>query len=44
LPDTKTNKDLISKVIGQALEEGKVKYSDPENKSKRYAKYIPYWA
>ena len=44
LSDTKTNKDVISKVIGHALEEGKVKYSDPENKSKRYAKYIPYWA
>ncbi|HVS92689.1 MAG TPA: ATP-binding protein, partial [Mucilaginibacter sp.] len=34
----------ISNVITQATEAGFIKLSDPNNTSKRYAKYVPYWA
>jgi len=36
--------DVASRVVGLALEENLVKLEDPENSSRRYAKYIPYWA
>jgi ATP-dependent DNA helicase RecG len=34
----------ISNVITQAIEANQIKLSDPNNTSRRYAKYIPYWA
>lgn len=36
--------DIASRIIASALEEGFIKLEDAENSSKRYAKYIPYWA
>jgi len=36
--------DQVSRVIRDAVDAGKVKPEDAENASKRYAKYIPYWA
>jgi len=36
--------DIASRVVGLALEEDLVKLEDPENSSRRYAKYVPYWA
>jgi ATP-dependent DNA helicase RecG len=42
LPESKA--DQVSRIIRDALDEGKVKLDDPENISKRYAKYIPFWA
>jgi ATP-dependent DNA helicase RecG len=36
--------DMASRIIAMALEEHLIKLDDPTNTSKRYAKYIPYWA
>jgi ATP-dependent DNA helicase RecG len=33
----------ISNVITHAIEAGQIKLSDPDNTSRRYAKYVPYW-
>ena len=33
----------ISNVITYSIDAGQIKLSDPNNTSKRYAKYIPYW-
>jgi hypothetical protein len=30
-------------MIRDASDEGKIKLDDPDNTSKRYAKYIPFW-
>lgn len=38
------NAATASRIIKDALEEGVVKLEDPESKSRKYAKYIPYWA
>jgi ATP-dependent DNA helicase RecG len=42
LPEGKA--EAVSRIISDAVDEGLVKLDDPENKSKRYAKYVPYWA
>ena len=42
LPESKA--EMVSRVIRDAVAEGKIKADDPENTSKRYAKYIPFWA
>ena len=36
--------DQASRIIRDTLEAGSIKLDDPESTSKRYAKYIPYWA
>lgn len=36
--------DVASRIVGQAIDEGLVKFEDPESTSRRYAKYVPYWA
>lgn len=41
LPERKA--DLISRIISDAVNDGKIKIDDPENRSRRYAKYVPYW-
>lgn len=38
------NAAIVSRLIGEALAENLIKNEDPEAKSKKYAKYIPYWA
>lgn len=38
------NYPMISRVISDTLSEGLIKESDPNNKSKKYTKYIPIWA
>ena len=38
------NKAIASRIIKNTSEKGWIKSFDPENKSNRYAKYIPYWA
>lgn len=35
--------EAVSRIISDAVTEGKIKLDDPENRSKRYAKYIPFW-
>lgn len=42
LPEART--ETASRIISDAVDEGLVKLDDPDNKSKRYAKYVPYWA
>lgn len=41
---SKNNTSFASKIITEALEKGFIKPSDPENVSKKYASYIPFWA
>ncbi len=36
--------DVASRIIRDTLEAGKIKLNDPENSSKRYSRYIPFWA
>ena len=36
--------DIASRVVAQTVEEEMIKLEDPNSSSRRYAKYIPYWA
>lgn len=38
------NAATASRIIKDALDEGVIKLEDPESKSRKYARYIPYWA
>lgn len=38
------NSAIVSRIISETLSENLIKSSDPDAKSKKYAKYIPYWA
>ena len=38
------NYAMASRIISDTISEGLVKPYDPENKSKKHAKYIPFWA
>jgi predicted HTH transcriptional regulator len=38
------NYAIASRIIAETIESGLVKRLDPESKSKKHAKYIPYWA
>lgn len=38
------NYSIVSRLIGLALKEKLIKEADPESRSKKYAKYLPYWA
>lgn len=38
------NAAIASRIIRDALEEKVIKEDDPENKSRKYASYIPFWA
>lgn len=40
----KKNYPVVSRVIRDTKEEGLIKDRDPNNKSKKHAKYVPYWA
>ena len=35
---------MVSALIRQALDEGRIKPADPHSKSKKFAAYVPYWA
>jgi len=35
--------DMISRIITDAVDAGRIKIDDPESRSRRYAKYVPYW-
>lgn len=41
---SKNNQSLASKIISETIEAGLIKPSDPDNSSKKFASYIPYWA
>lgn len=38
------NAAMVSRIIKDTFEGGFIKEEDPDNKSKKYAKYIPHWA
>jgi len=38
------NYPMVSKVIKDAVKNGMIKEFDPENKARRYTKYVPFWA
>lgn len=40
----KTNHSLVSKIIKQTVEEGKIKVGDPSSKSTKFTYYVPSWA
>lgn len=40
----KKNSAQISRVIGDTIDAGLVRRHDPESDSRRYAKYVPFWA
>jgi ATP-dependent DNA helicase RecG len=42
LRDDKT--ELVSGIISDAVRQGKIKFENSEKTSRRYAKYVPYWA
>jgi ATP-dependent DNA helicase RecG len=42
LPVSKS--ETVSRIIGDALQQGKIKPEDPANTSRRYARYIPWFA
>jgi ATP-dependent DNA helicase RecG len=44
LDDTRAKMSTVSQTIAAALEQQLIKPDDPENVSKRYAKYVPFWA
>lgn len=41
---SKNNISFASKIIADAIEAGLIKASDPDNISKKFASYVPYWA
>lgn len=42
LPQSKA--ESVSRIIQASLDKGRIKLDDQKNKSKRYAKYVPFWA
>jgi ATP-dependent DNA helicase RecG len=42
LPENRS--ETVSRIIRDAIEQGRIKPDDPANTSKRYAKYVPWWA
>lgn len=41
---SKNNTSMASKIIAETIESGLLKARNPENASKKYASYVPYWA
>ena len=41
---TDENYAMASRIIAEAIESELIKPDDPENRSKRHARYVPYWA
>ena len=40
----KKNYAMASRIISDAIERQLIKRHDPDNRSKKHAKYIPFWA
>ena len=38
------NYSVVSRIIADAVEAGFVHRYDPESKSRKHAKYVPFWA
>lgn len=41
---TDSKAEVVSRIIQDAIKDGQIKADDPESTSKRYAKYVPFWA
>jgi len=39
-----SNHSVASRIIRDTLDETLIKEENPDNKAKRYASYLPYWA
>jgi predicted HTH transcriptional regulator len=39
-----SNSNQASRIIRETVKEGLIKLSDPESKSRKHPKYIPFWA
>lgn len=37
-------RSMVSVIIQEAIEKGRIKPADPDNTSKKFAEYVPYWA
>ncbi len=37
------NYSIVSKIISETIQSGLIKDYDTDNKSKKYARYVPYW-
>jgi ATP-dependent DNA helicase RecG len=37
-------RSMVSALIQEAIDQELIKAADPENKSKKFADYVPYWA
>jgi predicted HTH transcriptional regulator len=37
------NYPMASRIISDSIDSGLIKDYDPESKSKKYAKYVPFW-
>jgi len=44
ISDAKTDKEAVSRTIAATLEQNIIRLNDPENSSRRYAKYVPHWS
>ncbi len=44
IADSKTDKDAVSRAIAATIEKNMIRLNDPENISRRYAKYVPIWS
>jgi predicted HTH transcriptional regulator len=40
----KSNYPMISRIISDTADTGLIKDYDPDNKSRKFAKYVPFWA
>src|SRR5262249_17841362 len=40
----KSKRETVSRIIADAIQQNKIKPDDPSNKSKRYTKYVPWFA
>lgn len=38
------NYSIASRIIAEAIKSGQIKDYDPDNKSKKHSKYVPFWA
>ncbi|MFH0947790.1 MAG: hypothetical protein V1833_02175 [Elusimicrobiota bacterium] len=41
---SKENSAMVSRFIKEALESKVIKLVDPDSESRKYAKYVPFWA
>ncbi|EGF32779.1 putative transcriptional regulator [Oxalobacteraceae bacterium IMCC9480] len=44
LENTQTKTSSVSQIIATTVAQKLIKLDDPDNASRRYAKYVPFWA